>query len=103
VVEEGTGFRKSGQFRLLAFELENQQLQSNLRGLARLAEDSGGALYFPSDMTRLKDTLLGADRFRPLRRSRGNVVSLIDYRWLLVLIASALGAEWFIRKYNGLL
>jgi len=103
VVEEGTGFRKSGQFRLLAFELENQQLQSNLRGLARLAEDSGGALYFPSDMTRLKDTLLGADRFRPVRRSRGNVVSLIDYRWLLVLIASALGAEWFIRKYNGLL
>ena len=103
VVAEDTGLRKSGQFRLLAFELENQQLRSNLEGLARLAEDSGGALYFPSDMTRLKDSLLGADRFRPVRRSRGNVVSLIDYRWLLVLIASALGAEWFIRKYNGLL
>jgi hypothetical protein len=103
VVAEETGLRKSGQFRLLAFELENQQLRSNLRGLARLAEDSGGTLYFPADMTRLKDSLLSADRFRPVRRSRGNVVSLIDYRWLLFLIASALGAEWFIRKYNGLL
>ena len=103
VVAEDTEFRKSGQFRLLAFELENQQLRSNLSGLSSLAEDSGGALYFPSDMTRLKDSLLTADRFRPVRRSRGNVVSLIDYRWLLALIAAALGAEWFIRKYNGLL
>lgn len=103
VVAEGTEFRKSGQFRLLAFELENQQLRSNLQGLSRLAEDSGGALYFPSDMARLKDSLLGNDRFRPVRRTRRNIVSLIDYRWLLFLIVSALGTEWFIRKYNGLL
>ena len=103
VVAEGTEFRKSGQFRLLAFELENQQLRSNIQGLNRLAEESGGTLYYPSDMIRLKDSLLGQDRFRPVRRSRRNVVSLIDYRWLLILIASALGAEWFIRKYNGLL
>ncbi|UCE69403.1 MAG: VWA domain-containing protein [Flavobacteriaceae bacterium] len=103
VVAEGTDFRKSGQFRLLAFELENQQLSSNIQGLSRLAEDSGGALYFPSDISRLRDSLLGQDRFRPVRRSRRNVVSLIDYHWLLILIASSLGAEWFIRKYNGLL
>jgi hypothetical protein len=103
VVAEGTEFRKSGQFRLLAFELENQQLRSNIQGLSLLAEESGGALYYPTDMGRLRDSLLGQDRFRPVRRSRRNVVSLIDYRWLLVLIASSLGAEWFIRKYNGLL
>jgi hypothetical protein len=102
VVAGDSGLRKNGQFRLLAFELENQQLRSNLGGLSRLAEDSGGALYFPAEMIRLKDSLLRSDRFRPVMRSRGNVVSLIDYRWLLVLIASALGAEWFIRKYNGL-
>ncbi len=103
VAAEDTEFRKSGQFRLLAFELENQQLRSNLSGLARLAEDSGGTLYYPDGMASLRDSLLGDDRFRPVRRSRGNVVSLIDYRWLLALIAAALGAEWFIRKYNGLL
>jgi len=28
---------------------------------------------------------------------------LIDWVWLLVLIAISLAAEWFIRKYNGLL
>mgnify|MGYP001065668887 CR=1 FL=1 len=99
----GTAFKKSGQFRLLAFDLENQQIQSNLQGLSRLARESGGALYFPSNMEDLKDSLLQADRFRPVQRSRRNVVSLIDYRWLLALIAAAFGAEWFIRKYNGLL
>jgi hypothetical protein len=27
----------------------------------------------------------------------------VDWVWLLVLLALSLAAEWFIRKYNGLL
>ena len=100
---EGTPFIRSGQFRLLSFDLENQQLSSDYQALSFLAGASGGALFFPSQMPDLKDSLLHSDRFRPMQRSRRNVVSLIDYRWLLAMIAAALGAEWFIRKYYGLL
>ena len=32
-----------------------------------------------------------------------NVVSLLDYYWLMLFILVALASEWFIRKYNGLL
>jgi hypothetical protein len=31
------------------------------------------------------------------------VVPLIDWKYLLAIIALALAAEWFIRKYNGLI
>ena len=100
---DGTEYSKSGQFRLQSFDLENQRLSSDPEGLAYLAEASGGLLYHPSDLGQLRDSLLSSDQYRPLQRSRRNVVSLIDYRWLLILIAGALGTEWFIRKYFGLL
>lgn len=99
----GTELSRSGQFRLQAFDLEGQKLRSNYEGLSRLAENSGGVLYFPSEINNLRDSLLNADQFRPLQRSHRNVVSLIDYWWLLALIAASLGTEWFIRKYNGLI
>ena len=28
---------------------------------------------------------------------------LIDWVWLLILIAISLASEWFVRKYNGML
>lgn len=101
VAAEGTGFASSGQFSLQGFDLEAQQSGADAVKLSRLAEATGGSLYFPDNLIALKDSLLQADRFRPVQKSRRNVVSLIDYRWLLGLIVLALGTEWFIRKYKG--
>jgi hypothetical protein len=103
IAEGNSGTVKSGQFRLQDFDLEGQQLSSDLQGLSLLAQRSGGAVYFPEQIGRLKDTLLESDRFRPVQRTRRNIVSLVDFRWLLAAIVAALGAEWFIRKFNGLL
>ncbi|MCO5723572.1 vWA domain-containing protein [Robiginitalea marina] len=103
VEEAKTGALKSGQFRLQDFDLEGQLVSSDLRGLSRLAQGSGGAVYFPAELNSLKDSLLESERFRPVQRTRRNIVSLIDFRWLLAAIVAALSAEWFIRKYNGLL
>ncbi|MGB5316084.1 MAG: VWA domain-containing protein [Robiginitalea sp.] len=99
---EDTDFRKSGQFRIQEFDLENQQVRSDPEALFAIAQASGGSLYYPSQLAQLKDSLMNSDRFRPVSRSQRNVVSLIDFRWLLIFIVTALGAEWIIRKYNGL-
>jgi len=99
---DDTAFRKSGQFRIQEFDLENQQVRSDPEALQSIAQASGGALYYPSQLEQLRDSLMSGDRFRPVSRSQRNVVSLIDFRWLLALIISAFGAEWIIRKYNGL-
>ena len=100
---EGTTLSASGAFDLEAFDMEARQISSDSEGLGRLAENSGGLLVFPETVRDLKDSLLAADRFRPVQKSRVNVVSLIDYRWLLLGIVVFLAAEWFLRKYNGLI
>jgi hypothetical protein len=56
----------------------------------------------PSEVSLLIEDLLQDDRFLPTQKSELIVVSLIEFKWLLALIAVALTAEWFIRKYNGL-
>lgn len=103
VTEEGTGFSRSGQLSLQGFDLEAQQPGTDAAKLRRLASATGGTLYFPQNLQELKDSLLLSDRYRPIQKNRRNVVSLIDYRWLLGLIVLALSAEWFIRKYQGAL
>ena len=103
VIAGDSGFSESGSFSLMAFDLEAQQLSSDAATLGLLARETGGALYYPDTASELRDSLLQADRFRPVQKSRRNVVPLIDFRWLLFGIVSCLAAEWFIRKYNGLL
>ena len=47
--------------------------------------------------------LLEDERFATIQKSKRSVIPLIDYKYLLGLIALALSLEWFIRKYNGLI
>ncbi|MEM1336444.1 MAG: VWA domain-containing protein [Bacteroidota bacterium] len=94
---------KSGSFSILDFDLEDQFLSANDAKLKRLAEANGGQHYFPDQSNQMLEELLADDRFIPVQKSNKNVVSLIDFRWLLGLMALALALEWAIRKYNGLL
>ena len=71
--------------------------------LNRLAERSGGRNYFPDQSEELINNLIGDERFKPTQKSEQNIVSLIDFRILLALVVGAFTAEWFIRKYNGLI
>ena len=46
--------------------------------------------------------LLKDKRYTPVQKSVENIVPLIDWRWLLALLAGLLTTEWLMRKYNGL-
>ncbi|WP_394972070.1 VWA domain-containing protein [uncultured Croceitalea sp.] len=94
---------KSGKFKILDFDLENQFLSANYKKLRRLSDKNRGQTYFPNHVDELIDELTNDNRFTPIQKSKRNVVSLIDFRYLLILMVLTLSAEWFIRKYNGLL
>ena len=47
--------------------------------------------------------LLSDSRFATIQKSSKKIVPLIDWKYLLALIALSLATEWFIRKYNGLI
>ncbi|MGB6152906.1 MAG: VWA domain-containing protein, partial [Pricia sp.] len=88
---------------ILDFDVEKQLVTTDYQKLGRLANKSGGALYFPAQTETLVSDLLKDNRFLPVQKGEQNTVSLIDYRILLALIVLTLAAEWFIRKFNGLL
>ena len=67
------------------------------------ASNTNGAMYFPDNMTQLIDDLIEDTRFVVIEKSTKNTVSLINWKYLLALIALCLASEWFIRKYNGLI
>ncbi len=93
---------KSGSFNILDFDVEQQFTSSNYKKLKRLATSTGADLYFPSQTNDLMNALIVEDKFKPIQKSHQNVVPLLDFRFLLAIIVSALSMEWFIRKYNGL-
>jgi hypothetical protein len=100
---ENENLKKTGRFTILDYDLEQQQLSSNYKKLERLANSTNAALYFPSEVSKFTEGLIKDNRFLPVQKSNQNVVSLIDFKILLGIIASALTAEWFIRKFNGLI
>ena len=103
IKETGAKISKTGSFRILDFKPENQRYSANYKKLERVAKKTGGKLYYPDNLEIMVDDLLESEHAIPVQKSRQNVVSLIDFRILLGIMALCLAFEWFIRKYNGLI
>lgn len=94
---------QSGEFKILDYNVEQQFLNANVSKLQNVAANSQGTSYFINDTSTFVENLLKDERFATVQKSSKNVVPLIDWKFLLALIAFSLSAEWFIRKYNGLI
>ncbi len=94
---------KSGSFKILDYDVEQQFVSSDYKKLKQLADNSKGTMYFPNQIDSLLNKLSTDKRFLPTQKSTENIVSLIDFKIILCLILLTLAIEWFIRKYNGLI
>ncbi|WP_432410460.1 vWA domain-containing protein [Rasiella sp. SM2506] len=94
---------RSGAFTILDFNVEQQFGNANVSKLKRIAANTKGTAYFPNEIDDLMESLLNDDRFQSIQKSEQKIVPLIDWKYLLALIVLFLTAEWFIRKYNGLI
>ena len=94
---------KSGNFQILEYNVEQQFLNANVTKLQQLATNSSGASYFIDETEGLANDLLNDNRFVSILKSNKNSLPLIDWKFLLLIIALSLSAEWFLRKYNGLI
>ena len=90
-------------FTILDFNVEQQFLNADVGKLQRIAKNTDGSSYFISESNALIQALIESNNFQNIERSEQKVVPLIDWKYLLGLIVLALSAEWFIRKYNGLI
>ncbi|MFP4846779.1 VWA domain-containing protein [Winogradskyella sp. PE311] len=93
----------SGSFQVLEYNVEKQFLNADIDKLQLLAENSKGKAFFSKDYDNLLSDLLSDNRYKTIQKSTKNIVPLIDWYYLLGIIAIGLFLEWFIRKYNGLI
>ena len=93
----------NGYFEILDFDIEKQFVNPDLKKLQQLASQTQGAVFMPNQVENLIKLLLENPNYKAIEKAIVRKTPLIDWLWLLILIAIALGSEWFIRKYNGLL
>ena len=94
---------RSGSINILDYNVEQQFLNANSKKLNAVAASTGGRSFYQDEFDVLAQTLMDDNRFVTIQKSTKNVVPLIDFKILLFLLALCLGAEWFTRKYNGLI
>ncbi len=99
---ENENLNEKGSFTILDFEVEKQFTSSNYLKLQRLADHTGGKLFFPDQLDSLVQTLAADQSYVPTQISKLIIVSLVDFRIILGIIVLALTLEWIIRKFNGL-
>lgn len=93
----------SGHFEILDFDIEKQFVNPDVQKLKQLAEQTGGTAFYPNQVDALIKTLLENEEYKAVQKDVVTKSPLIDWKWLLVLIAVFLSTEWFVRKYNGML
>ncbi len=94
---------QSGHLKILDYSVEQQFLNANETKLQQVATNSFGAAYFIDNTNALVSDLLSDSRYVTIQKSVKKNVPLIDFKYLLLLIALSLAIEWFLRKYNGLI
>lgn len=93
----------SAGFEILDFDIEKQFVNPDLVRLRQLSSQTKGAVFVPNQIDNLIKVLLENNDYKSVQKEVVTKTPIIDWVWLLVLIALALATEWFVRKYNGLL
>lgn len=93
----------SGHFEVLDFDIEKQFVNPDLEKLSQLATQTNGKVYHPNQVDALVKNLLEYDNYKAVQKEIISKTPLVDWIWLLVLLAITLAIEWFIRKFNGML
>jgi len=94
---------KSGVFKILEYNVEQQFLNANVTKLEQVATNSSGTSYFIANTNSIISDILKDNRYQLIQKESKNTIPLVDFKYLLFLIALCLAIEWFLRKYNGLI
>ncbi len=103
VTAQDQSVARSGNFTIIGYDAEKQFNSANVTKLRALATNTKGSMFTENEYAALSASLLSDTRFSAIQKKEQKTVPLIDWKYLLGLIALTLAIEWFIRKYNGLI
>ncbi len=94
---------RRGNFIVSEYAIEQQFITANTSNLKILANSSSGNFFHINETDRLVTQLVSDKRYVTVQKSTEKIVSLIQWKWLLILIILFFSLEWFVRKYRGLI
>ncbi len=103
ITELNSKEKYSNHFEILDFDIEKQFVNPDFQKLQQLATQTKGKVYLPNQSADLIQQLLKNEDYKTIQKNVITQNPLIDWTWLLVIIAFLLSTEWLVRKYNGLL
>ena len=101
VVVNGQSINKYGRFKITENLIEEQFTNANDDKLGKLANKTGGKLFYKNQLKDLTNELLNNKSYYTTQKSITKEQSLIDWKWILFIVISLFTIEWFVRKYNG--
>jgi hypothetical protein len=97
----GQNITKNGRFKITEYEVEQQFTNANVNKLQKLADKTGGKLFFTNQVDEISKNLLENESFYTVQKSSKKQENLIDWKWILFIVIGLFTVEWFLRKYHG--
>ena len=98
---DGQAINAHGRFKVSEYNVEEQFTNANAKKLQKLADNSGGKLFYSNQEQTLISLLNNAEEYYTTQKTIVKEKNLIDWKWILFLAVVLLSLEWFIRKYYG--
>jgi hypothetical protein len=97
----GERFAAEGRFTVSPLSLEELRTIADHNLMFQLAEQSGGAMFYPGQWQEIQQHLTGRDDLLPVMYTSKKFDELINLKFLFFLILVLLTGEWFMRKRSG--
>ena len=96
-----TKYNAGGKFIVSGQSAELRQTTANHQLLYALANQSGGKMIFPNQISQLPDLIKANENIKTISFENKMYEDLVDIKLIFFLLLSLLSAEWFLRKRNG--
>jgi hypothetical protein len=94
-------FNANGQFIIKPLNAETRQSTADHHLLYTLANDNGGRMVTPSQISTLADLIRKNENIKTVVYDDKTYRDLVDVKWVFFLILALLSTEWFLRKRDG--
>ena len=98
---DGKNYGDQGEFIVKKIDIENLTSTANHNLLYQLAQKSGGKIFSPKEIDKLKQEIQNNSDLVTISHSRDKLLTLNDLWFLFFIILIFATVEWCLRKYFG--
>ncbi len=97
----GQNMQYEGRFSVQPIQLELFATTANHAVLRQLSAQYGGETVAPAALTSISEKIKASGAIKPVVYQSTKTNPLINLKWIFLLLALLLSAEWFLRRYFG--